>query len=175
MLYPCIHHHEQILSPTKALYKYPLSPTSKPALKRKHSTPSLRKKSQKMDNYALHLTVAALVGASVVAVSAYVIHRKALAQILDFARAAAVDRDDGRHLPPARPGRRGARRKAAPAAPGQYPRTWASSSDVAAVAGGGGEDRANGGLPPPDDAGLPIPPGLPRLHTISEGIREVRV
>lgn len=125
-----------------------------------------------MDSYALHLTLAAVVGASVVAVSAYYIHRKTLAQILHFARAAAADRDDDHHVPPARPGRRGARRKAA-AAPGQYRRTRASSPDVTAVAAAG-EDRANGGPLTPDDAGLPIPPGLPRLHTVSEGIWEAR-
>lgn len=40
-----------------------------------------------MDSYALHLAAAALVGASVVAFSAYFMHRKTLSQVLEFARA----------------------------------------------------------------------------------------
>ncbi|MQL81060.1 hypothetical protein Taro_013518, partial [Colocasia esculenta] len=40
-----------------------------------------------MDAYATHLAMAALVGASIVAISAYFMHRKTLTQVLDFARA----------------------------------------------------------------------------------------
>lgn len=40
-----------------------------------------------MDAYALHLAMAALVGASVVAFSAYFMHRKTLEQVLEYARA----------------------------------------------------------------------------------------
>ncbi|KAK1283716.1 putative AMP deaminase [Acorus calamus] len=46
-----------------------------------------------MDAYALHLAMAALVGASFMAVSAYYMHRKTLTEILDFARSIDRDRD----------------------------------------------------------------------------------
>ena len=39
-----------------------------------------------MDAYALHMAMAALVGASVVAISAYFMHRKTLEQVLEYAR-----------------------------------------------------------------------------------------
>lgn len=45
-----------------------------------------------MDGYALPLALAALAGASVVAVSAYYIHRRTLSDLIDFALA-AIDRD----------------------------------------------------------------------------------
>lgn len=38
-----------------------------------------------MDTYAMHLAMAALVGASVVAVSAFYMHRKTLNQLLELA------------------------------------------------------------------------------------------
>lgn len=45
-----------------------------------------------MEGYALPLALAALAGASVVAVSAYYIHRRTLSDLFDFALA-AIDRD----------------------------------------------------------------------------------
>ncbi|XP_017698170.2 uncharacterized protein LOC103706702 [Phoenix dactylifera] len=45
-----------------------------------------------MDAYALHLAMAALVGASFVAVSAYYMHRKTLSQLLEFARSVERER-----------------------------------------------------------------------------------
>lgn len=46
-----------------------------------------------MDEYAVHLAIAAIAGASVVAISAYFMHRKTLAQILEFARSMEKERD----------------------------------------------------------------------------------
>ncbi|WOL14820.1 hypothetical protein Cni_G23601 [Canna indica] len=88
-----------------------------------------------MDAYALHLAMAALVGASVVAVSAYYMHRKTLSQLLDFARAVERDRDRGRGTAPGdeddglgraalRHGQYGYRRKG----PGYYRRGGGSAS-----------------------------------------------
>ncbi|GJY04154.1 AMP deaminase-like protein [Tanacetum coccineum] len=50
-----------------------------------------------MDPYAMHLAMAALVGASFVAVSAYYMHRKTLNQLLEFAKTLEKDNnlDDG--------------------------------------------------------------------------------
>ncbi|XP_074264498.1 AMP deaminase-like [Silene latifolia] len=124
-----------------------------------------------MDNYSLHLAMAALVGASFVAVSAYYMHRKTLSQLLDFAKslenerrreedaaAAAADEDD---VAP-RPFRRRRKKSVGP-----YRRGSASMSDVTTVGGGGevdGDDKRNGVLPVD---GIPV--GLPRLRTLSEG------
>ncbi|KAI3811845.1 hypothetical protein L1987_21577 [Smallanthus sonchifolius] len=47
-----------------------------------------------MDAYALHLAMAALVGASFVAVSAYYMHRKTLDQLLEFAKIVEKERED---------------------------------------------------------------------------------
>ncbi|KAG0496360.1 hypothetical protein HPP92_001051 [Vanilla planifolia] len=49
-----------------------------------------------MDSYPLHLAMAALVGASFVAVSAYYMHRKTLTQLLEFARAVETERERDR-------------------------------------------------------------------------------
>ncbi|CAL5335176.1 unnamed protein product [Camellia sinensis] len=48
-----------------------------------------------MDAFAIHLAMAALVGASFVAVSAYYMHRKTLSQLLEFAKAVEREREDG--------------------------------------------------------------------------------
>ncbi|KAG8374429.1 hypothetical protein BUALT_Bualt11G0130900 [Buddleja alternifolia] len=124
-----------------------------------------------MDAYSLHLAMAALVGASFVAVSAYYMHRKTLNQLLEFAKAIERDRDheesaeDGgdaaEHLKkyPSRRRRKGNG--------GYYRRGSASLPDVTAFSGGGGGDeveKRNG--PAHVDA---IPPGLPRLQTLPEG------
>ncbi|KAJ7961213.1 AMP deaminase [Quillaja saponaria] len=115
-----------------------------------------------MDAYSLHLAVAALVGASVVAVSAYYMHRKTLTQLLEFAK--TIERDDvsdgdsPHHLKK----RRGhGRRKGN----GCYRRAFASLPDVTTIhAGMDGEEKRNGPLQVDG-----IPPGLPRLHTLPEG------
>ena len=121
----------------------------------------------------MHLAMAALVGASVVAVSAYYMHRKTLAQLLEFAttvekEAAGGRRGDGGegndespvHL---KKRRGGARRKGT----GGYRRGSASLPDVTAISGGGmdGEEKRNG---PVHVEGIPT--GLPRLQTLREGM-----
>ncbi|KAK3212334.1 hypothetical protein Dsin_017040 [Dipteronia sinensis] len=124
-----------------------------------------------MDTYTLHLAMAALVGSSFVAVSAYYMHRKTLTQFLEFAKSVERDRDensDAEGLPPqhnikkqtsssARRGGQG-RRKGS----GYYRRGSASLPDVTAISGAG----IDGNGPLLLDG---IPPGLPRLHTLPEG------
>ncbi|KAE9622240.1 hypothetical protein Lal_00032567 [Lupinus albus] len=112
-----------------------------------------------MDAYALHLAMAALVGASAVAISAYFLHRKTLSQILEFARAVegdeskldgdVVDSSPKRHL------RKHliARKKGN----GYYRRFSTSLPDVTVISGGGEVDSVEG-----------IPAGLPRLHMLRE-------
>ncbi|KAL9242593.1 hypothetical protein vseg_016579 [Gypsophila vaccaria] len=124
-----------------------------------------------MDNYSLHLAMAALVGASFVAISAYYMHRKTLSQLLDFAKSLETDRDRGEAdvddddgVVSARQLRRRRRRSVGP-----YRRGASSLNDVAAVGGGGGadgeaEEKRSGGFPVD---GIPV--GLPRLRTLSEG------
>lgn len=108
-----------------------------------------------MENYTLHLAMAALVGASVVAVSAYYMHRKTLSQLLEFAKSLERDEDV------AADDDRRRRRKTI----GAYRRSSASSPDVTAISGEvDGEDKRNGVLPVDG-----IPAGLPRLRTLSEG------
>ncbi|CAL9099383.1 unnamed protein product [Musa textilis] len=143
-----------------------------------------------MSAYALHLAMAALVGASFVAVSAYYVHRKTLAQLLELARAVDRDRDggvDGEGDGSFRRGpspRRGGRRKG----PGYYRRGAGSVSlpDVMAAVDGEEEDEeervqrrrpvVNGPFlgDADEDAlrGFPIPPGLPRLQTVPEGNKQ---
>ncbi|KAJ8445922.1 hypothetical protein Cgig2_009851 [Carnegiea gigantea] len=99
--------------------------------------------------------MAALVGASVVAVSAYYMHRKTLSQLLEFAKSLERDEDV------ATDDDRRRRRKTI----GAYRRASASSPDVTAISGEvDGEDKRNGVLPVDG-----IPAGLPRLRTLSEG------
>ncbi|XP_042465058.1 probable AMP deaminase [Zingiber officinale] len=143
-----------------------------------------------MDAYALHLAVAALVGASVVAVSAYYMHRKTLSQVLDFARAVERERDrrrdaaledEGDETRRWRRGQYGPRRKS----PGYYRRVGGSVSlpDVMAAAETDveEEDEALEGQVPvtngpflveEDQKGYPIPEGLPRLQTVPEGNKQ---
>ncbi|KAK6943157.1 AMP deaminase [Dillenia turbinata] len=125
-----------------------------------------------MDAYALHLAMAALVGASFVAVSAYYMHRKTLTQFLDFAKTVERERERGeredgeeeRDSPQhfkkyaAEKRRNHGRRKASSA---YNRRGSASMPDVTAIADG--EERSNGPIPVE-----PIPVGLPRLHTLPE-------
>nr|XP_010920819.1 probable AMP deaminase [Elaeis guineensis] len=151
-----------------------------------------------MDTYALHLAMAALVGASFVAVSAYYMHRKTLSQLLEFARAVERERaaagggnEDGgverdgetyRRSSLRRGHQSHSRRKGA----GYYRRGGGSVSlpDVILAAEVDGEEEdegeqqmrlaMNGPLlaavtAEEDHRSLPIPPGLPRLHTVPEG------
>lgn len=116
----------------------------------------------------MHLAMAALVGASFVAISAYYMHKKTLTQLLEFAKTVERERereensdgDSPQHLKK----RRGhGRRKGN----GYYRRGSASLPDVTTISGGidAAEDRrANG---PVHVEG--IPPGLPRLHMLREG------
>ncbi|TKY63523.1 AMP deaminase [Spatholobus suberectus] len=119
-----------------------------------------------MDAQAVHLALAALVGASVVAVSAYYMHRKTLAQLLEFARTVERENDGGRsdaESPPAHSKkRRGASRRPSS---GGYRRCSASLPDVTAISSGlDGDEKRNG---PVHVEGIPA--GLPRLHTVREG------
>ncbi|KAB2621913.1 AMP deaminase [Pyrus ussuriensis x Pyrus communis] len=123
-----------------------------------------------MESYALHLAMAALVGASVVAVSAYYMHRKTLTQLLEFAKTVEKEREGdsdggcgGGDSPQNMKKRRShARRKGN----GYYRRNAASLPDVTAISGGiDGDDHRRNGFLPVDG----IPAGLPRLHTLPEG------
>ncbi|CAN1820461.1 AMP deaminase [Linum perenne] len=130
-----------------------------------------------MDAYALHLAMAALVGASFVAVSAYFMHRKTLAQLLDFAKTVERDRDRADaeahddHYPDGDPSsalylkkrRANGKRKGND----YYRRASASLPDVAVISGAGidGEEKRNGSLHVVDG----VPPGLPRLHMLPQG------
>lgn len=129
-----------------------------------------------MDSYAIHLAVAALVGASFVAVSAYYMHRKTLAQLLEFAKTVEREREreensDGvglgdspqhfRKYGEKRRSHSSGRRKGS----GYNKRGSSSLPDVTAISGvGDGEDRRNGEF---SVDGIPV--GLPRLHTLPEG------
>lgn len=128
-----------------------------------------------MDAYSLHLAMAALFGASFVAVSAYYMHRKTLNQLLEFAKTMERDRDglvaeedgdgDAAEQVKKYPSRR--RRKGS----GGYNRRGSASlPDVTTFSGSGGvgdlEERRNG--PVHLDS---IPVGLPKLHTLTEGMQ----
>ena len=113
-----------------------------------------------MDSYyAIHLAMAAMVGASFAAVSAYYMHRKTLNQLLEFARERSSN-----HVPP-----RQSRKKQRVKRAGSI-----SLPDIAAVADvDGDEEEVAWGRGPTGqvpNGGLAIPPGLPRLHVSREGI-----
>lgn len=121
-----------------------------------------------MDAYALHLAMAALVGASVVAVSAYYMHRKTLTQLLEFAKTVEREREENsdpdspQHLKKRRAHH--ARRKGS----GYYRRGSSSLPDVTVISGGidgGGEERRSNGHLHVNA----IPAGLSKLHTLPEG------
>lgn len=113
-----------------------------------------------MDTYSLHLAMAALVGASFVAVSAYYMHRKTLSQFLEFAKSLEKEEqgeDDEQHVLKDRHRRRNS---------GVYRRASASLPDVTAISGEvdcvekrNGFGRVTG-----------VPDGLPRLRTLTEGM-----
>ncbi|KAL7092674.1 hypothetical protein ACP275_12G178300 [Erythranthe tilingii] len=127
-----------------------------------------------MDAYPLHLAMAALVGASFVAVSAYYMHRKTLNQLIEFAKAIERDRDavgeaDDGDGDVAEQVKKYPSRRRSKGTAGYSRRGSASLPDVTNVSGGGGdagdsEERRNG--PVHLDY---IPAGLPKLHTLPEG------
>ena len=126
-----------------------------------------------MDAYALHLAVAALVGSSVVAVSAYYMHRKTLTQLLEFAKSVDNNNRDNKddndddvsdhyhdsphHL--MRKKKRGSGGNRIIKGNGYYRRVSASLPDVTAISGDSGPLHVDG-----------IPAGLPKLHTLHEGM-----
>lgn len=127
-----------------------------------------------MDAYTVHLAMAALVGASVVAVSAYYMHRKTLNQLLEFAKTIDKGRDpddvameDGGSYSP-RHSRKSAgkrrNRSRSKGSIGYYHRSSASFTDVTVANSGEVVEKRNG--PVHVDS---IPAGLPRLHTLPEG------
>ncbi|KAI3947262.1 hypothetical protein MKX01_019915 [Papaver californicum] len=139
-----------------------------------------------MEAYALHMAMAALVGASFVAVSAYYMHRKTLNQLLEFAKSVEKDRENGdtttiipddeeddknveeekRFNNKKYVDKRKNRRKGG--GNGYYRRVSNSLPDVTKINGGGDEKLINGGgrLDMIDDR---IPPGLSRLRKLPEG------
>ncbi|KAJ4970954.1 hypothetical protein NE237_004053 [Protea cynaroides] len=130
-----------------------------------------------MDKYALHLAMAALVGASFVAVSAYYMHRRTLSQLLEFAKAVEREPGDGdeeemeRGDSPQHFRKYGEKRRSHGRRKGAgYRRTSASLPDVTMIASAvaDGEERRNGPFSI-DDRNLSIPAGLPRLRTLPEG------
>ncbi|GLT92716.1 hypothetical protein SLE2022_105400 [Rubroshorea leprosula] len=120
-----------------------------------------------MDAYSLHLAMAALVGASFVAVSAYYMHRKTLNQLLEFAKTVEREREreENSEAESTQHSKRRrshhSRRKGS-----RYNRRYSASlPDVTAISGGAvGEEKCNG--PVQVDG---IPAGLPKLHTLPEG------
>lgn len=125
--------------------------------------------------------MAALVGASFVAVSAYYMHRKTLTQLLEFAKTVERDRDrdldddeiererdspqqqhyNKKYIEKRR--NHGGRRKGS----GYYRRAFASLPDVTSIAHS--DEKRNGQLTVDDDRNFSIPSGLPPLHTLHEG------
>lgn len=132
-----------------------------------------------MDAYALHLAMAALVGASFVAVSAYFMHRKTLTQLLEFTKAVerergrdgAGDDEDDRPEPSERRRNHQNHRRRASSTAVYYRRASASLPDVSTmVAAVEREERQPNGPLSAEDRNLSIPAGLPRLHTLPEGM-----
>ncbi|KAK8475787.1 hypothetical protein V6N13_041294 [Hibiscus sabdariffa] len=136
-----------------------------------------------MDTYTVHIAMAALVGASLVAVSAYYMHRKTLNQLLEFAKTVEREREREREKEKEkekekeerddisdaesplhskkRRGHHHSRRKGG----GYYRRGSASLPDVSMMSGGvDGEEKRD------DTIHIDgIPPGLPKLHMLPEG------
>uniref|UniRef100_A0A7N0TXH6 AMP deaminase n=1 Tax=Kalanchoe fedtschenkoi TaxID=63787 RepID=A0A7N0TXH6_KALFE len=111
--------------------------------------------------YTLHLAMAALVGASFVAVSAYYMHRKTLTQLLDFAKSMETDRapvDDELLLDSPSPQRYSKHPAKRPIhrLRHDYRRASASYPDISAMADA-------------DAVDVGIPAGLPTLQIASQG------
>lgn len=144
-----------------------------------------------MDSYALHLAMAALVGASFVAVSAYYMHRKTLSQLLEFARKVGQESgSDSEREAHSQGYRKVERRRRGRKSAASHRRSSAALPDVNGMPDGGYhlenglEKKLNGPLPVEDGgvlqqqqqqrsssaAGFTIPAGLPRLQTLPEGM-----
>ncbi|CAM8933079.1 unnamed protein product [Rhodiola kirilowii] len=114
--------------------------------------------------------MAALVGASFVAVSAYYMHMKTLAQLLEFAKTMEkegeqVDDDDQQCADPLQLYKKRAVKRRIQRQPAAYRRGSASFPDMSDIGRlEDGDDMRNGGL-----AVDGIPAGLPRLQMASEG------
>ncbi|XP_078445001.1 AMP deaminase-like [Wolffia australiana] len=151
-----------------------------------------------MEAYVAHLAMAALVGASIVAMSAYFVHRKTLAQVLEFARAERDRTVDGENfrsegeekicgdgddlLRRSYRKRNDQKRYSRLRAPGLYQRGSASLPDVRAVicddedgfdqvgGTGNGQSSVFGGSDlAVDRLGLTVPSHSPRLHILTGG------
>ncbi|PIA59479.1 hypothetical protein AQUCO_00400396v1 [Aquilegia coerulea] len=142
-----------------------------------------------MEPYTLHLAMAALVGASFVAVSAYYMHRKTLTQLLEFAKTVERERDrefssgvgDGvgedeqvekddspqhyNNINKKYSDKRKNHNKRNKAS-NYYRRASTSLPDVTVISDL--EEKRNGSVLL-DDRNFSIPAGLPRLHTLPEG------
>ncbi|CAK8541968.1 unnamed protein product [Lathyrus sativus] len=122
-----------------------------------------------MDTYVLQLAMAALVGASTVAISAYFLHRKTLLQLLEFARDGDDDEDDevvsaATDFPNRIPGGGRVRRKV-----NEYLRRGSSSlPDVTMMSEG--EEKKNGQVTVQG-----IPAGLPQLHAVHQGTSKRKI
>ncbi|KAI9116211.1 hypothetical protein K1719_013141 [Acacia pycnantha] len=118
-----------------------------------------------MDVYALHLAFAALAGASVVAISAYYMHRKTLIQLLEFAKMVNKDRDKDDVSACGDSPRHFKRRLSRARRKGRGCYRSDSASLPAEISGGNdGEERLNGPM-----LVNGIPDGLPSLHMLHEG------
>ncbi|KAL6519472.1 hypothetical protein OROGR_018792 [Orobanche gracilis] len=125
-----------------------------------------------MDAYSLHLAMAALFGASFVAVSAYYMHQKTLNQLLEFAKTIERDRD---HLTAGEDGevaaenvKRHPARRRGKCRGGYYRRSSASLPDVTTFSGGSGVCEAGDKISSLVHVDA-IPVGLTRLRTLPEG------
>ncbi|GLT66176.1 hypothetical protein SLA2020_385600 [Shorea laevis] len=119
-----------------------------------------------MDAYSLHLAMAALVGASFVAVSAYYMHTKTLNQLLEFAKTVEREREreENSEAESTQHSKRRRSHHSRRKGNGYSRRYPASLPDVTAISGGAdGEEKCNG--PVQVDG---IPAGLPKLHTLPE-------
>lgn len=121
-----------------------------------------------MDTYPLHMAMAALIGASVVAVSAYYMHRKTLTQLLEFAKTVERERerDDNLEVESPRHSKKQRGNHVRRKGNGYNRRGSASLPDVTAISGGPDGDEKRNGQVLLDV----IPAGLPRLHTLPEGM-----
>ncbi|KAE8686941.1 AMP deaminase [Hibiscus syriacus] len=118
-----------------------------------------------MDTYTIHLAMAALVGASLVAVSSYYMHRKTLSQLLEFAKTVEREREDISEGESPQHSRKRRGQHSRRNGNGYNRRGSSSLPDVTVISGGiDGEEKRNG--PIHVDG---IPAGLPRLHTLHGG------
>ncbi|XP_010553238.1 PREDICTED: AMP deaminase-like [Tarenaya hassleriana] len=130
-----------------------------------------------MESSVLHLAMAALFGASFVAVSAYFMHRKTLNQLLEFAKAMERERERQREsefpegdLPQQHLKER--RSNGLRMGNGYYRRGSTSLPDVTDFSGGTDSGGGGGGDERPVNGNFivdGIPRGLPKLQTPSEG------